>query len=664
MKVMAKVPVALSPFVSVSPALAFVQANGMQAISVTVLPSPCMLTDCEKFLTNEPNTFQFPIQFSIPEQSIPPTVSVKLHVSDHGLVVTPNKVDLGTINISEGKTFSVRITNKSCLWDSFSFLDLPLGVSAAAGGCGTVAPCSFVDTNITFTPQVTGQHDISLRLQSLLSNSSELRVSSNVVHGSLKLSQSVVYMRATAYGSTTTASIVLSNTCTSDKRFAFEIQDSSELQVTPAFGKIAPHACVRLQLDFHPNIAHSTSSPEDDVVEPEDGGSEKDALEFDAEGDARRSQQGALAASATSTQPKPRTWHLKCFNVASESIMPGDMPVECVALEVHTCAVPPCLQLAGDVVLDAIRHRYVCDFGTVCTGGLQVKTVQLRCTHSYAVAVCCTPIHPLGPFEQVTACRSISTGATVPFKLAFRPTNSGVFWEIVELSAGGHTVCCELSGEATGPRLLLVDAEQTEVDLGLMTASTSKCLEKEVSVKNPCPFPLEFGPKLGPLAVPNAGNMKKSCYFHPERANLAPNDTLCIKTRYKPDWQVRWITLLAGRDMLLGNNKEISDPFVPELQAPALKSNIGIGLKDDAEVVHLPVQGKCTHDRIIIQGASVVHNHQRVPPSIPRTHSMLSETREIVAQFPSALDCGEVATLTLQVTSTHQTVTLASILSM
>ena len=546
MKVLAKVPAVLAPFVSVSPALAFVQANAMQAISVTVLPAPVMLTECEKFLTTEPNTFQFPVQFSIPEQSIPPTVSVRLHVSEHGLVVSPSQVDLGTVTVSEGKTFPVRITNKCCLWDSYSFLELPRGVSVAGGGCGSVPPCSHVDTHITFTPQLTGQHDMSLRLQSLLSNSCGLRVSSNVVHGPLKLSQNVVHMRATAYGSTTSASIVLSNTCATEKRYAFELHDSSELQVTPAFGELPPHACVRLQLDFHPNITQSTAGPGHLVVENEDGVAEKDATESHREEDATQSPQGALVPSSNSDQPKPQTWHLKCFNVSSDSAVTGDMPVECVALEVHTCAVAPCLTLTGDAVLDVSRHRYVCDFGTVCTGELQVKSLQLRCTNGHEAAVCCTPTHPLGPFEQVTACRSISPGAAVPFKLAFRPTNAGIFWETVELTAGGHTVCCELSGEATGPSLQLVDAEQTEVDLGLMTASTSKCLEREVTVINPCPFPLEFGPKLGPLAVPNAGNMKNACYFHPERANLAPNDTLCIKTRYKPDWQVRKIWLSAN----------------------------------------------------------------------------------------------------------------------
>ena len=92
-----------------------------------------------------------------------------------------------------------------------------------------------------------------------------------------------------------------------------------------------------------------------------------------------------------------------------------------------------------------------------------------------------------------------------------------------------------------------------------------------------------------------------------------------------------------------------TDPAFPGLQAPALKSNIGIRLDDDVDTVHLPVHGKRTHDRIIFQGASVVHNHQRVPPSIPGTDSMQDKTRDIVAQFPSALNCGEVLTLELQV---------------
>lgn len=539
MKVLAKVPACFAPFVSVSPALAFVQGKGIQAISVTVLPAPVMLTECAKFLTKEPNTFQFPVQFSIPEQAIPPTVSVKVHVSNHGLVMSPTQIDLGTVTVSEGKTFSVRITNKCCSWDSFSFLELPRGVSAAGGGCGSVAPFSHVDVDITFTPQLTGQHDLSLRLHSLLSSSSGLRLSSNVVHGPLKLSQNVVYMPATAYGSTTSASIVLSNTCTTERRYAFEMEDASELQVTPAFGKIAPHACVRLQLDFHPKKTQGITSPEEQTEYTEEVAAETDSPEADTDVDSSQVQPGVLESSA-STPHKPCTWHLKCFNTASESSANGDQLVESVALEVHTCAVTPYLALAGDVVLDASRQRYVCDFGTVCTGELQVKSLQLRCTHNHDVVVsCCTPPHPLGPFEQVTACRSIKAGAALPFKLAFRPTNSGIFWEVVELSAAGHTVCCELSGGATGPRLQLMNAEQTEVDLGLMTANTSRCLEEQVSVTNPCAFPLDFGPELKLRASPNTGNMKNACYFHPARANLAPNDTLCIKTRFKPDWQVR-----------------------------------------------------------------------------------------------------------------------------
>lgn len=85
------------------------------------------------------------------------------------------------------------------------------------------------------------------------------------------------------------------------------------------------------------------------------------------------------------------------------------------------------------------------------------------------------------------------------------------------------------------------------------------------------------------------------------------------------------------------------------MQAPALKNTIGIRLQGDADVINLPVQGAARSDRIVIQGGSVVHIPQRVPPSIPAITKASPQTRDIVARFPSALTCGEAATLELQV---------------
>lgn len=543
LKVKAKVPSCLTPYVTLSPTLAFVQGHGLQAIAITVLPTPVMLKDCQKFIT-APDTFQFPIHFSISEQSIPPTVSVRMHVSHAGLVVSPTQVNLGVVKLSEGKTFSVSIANKGCLWDSFAFLDVPRGLSVARGGCGSVAPNDSVNVDVTFTPEFTGVHALSCSVHSLLSSSSKLCMTCNVVHGTLKMSQNVIHMSATAYGSTTTASVVLSNTSTSEQRFAFEMDDQSDLQVTPSFGKIGPDSCIRLQLDYQPSDRLGHSEVESEPQTSNDAQPKKDNAQVNNE---------LLADIAMeipgSKQPKSCTWHVKCFSVDTADCTSEGQKVDCVALEVHTCAVAPCLLLIGDVALDKHRQRYICDFGTVCTGAKTVKALKVQSKHSRSVQLSCTSTHPLGPFEQLTACRGIEPGMSVPLKLAFQPANSGAFWEVLELHADGLAVFCELIGNATGPDLQLEDSEQKELDLGLLTPHSGKSSSRELTVTNPCPFPLTCEPALKLQAPPNIGNAKKPCYFHPAKVTIAANDTMTIRTKYGPDWQV--CTIKPGIPVLL-----------------------------------------------------------------------------------------------------------------
>jgi hypothetical protein len=331
-----------------------------------------------------------------------------------------------------------------------------------------------------------------------------------------------------------TASTTLSNSMPQARRYAFHLDSGSELQVTPSSGVVAGNSSVRLQVDYAPRSSQTVHDQDEQPrqkAEPADPALQKEASIPDTEDRTEKSgQHGPDWKNA-------EEWHLTCYHNHFSKSMDVAQVLDSLALEIHTCAVLPCLCLDGTKFIRS-RNRHVLDFGTVCTGKRETKEVQLSTTLAHDTTISFIAPHPLGPFEQATACRVLPAGGSVPFKIAFFPTAEGTFWEVVEFHANGLIVCCDLRGEAKLSCLCLTEPQQPHLDFGCVNCSSQACLEQDLQITNPCPFPLKCRPRCA-LPVPgNVGNIQPSLYFHPCCVTLEPGQEATVKARYKPDWEV------------------------------------------------------------------------------------------------------------------------------
>lgn len=100
------------PVLHATSILPVLQAGDSFPITVSLKPSPEMLSHCAKHVAHaDSEILEIPMRLAVPDQKLPVHFTVRVQLTTSDLVFEPPCLDFGECVMPEGKALSLRVTN-------------------------------------------------------------------------------------------------------------------------------------------------------------------------------------------------------------------------------------------------------------------------------------------------------------------------------------------------------------------------------------------------------------------------------------------------------------------------------------------------------------------------------------------------------------------------
>lgn len=372
-------------------------------------------------------------------------------------------------------------------------------------GFGTLLPFETLQCSLAIAPPRDPYDDRDQQLQFSVSlrwagspGKRRIRCKATAVVPPVRLSAPGIDFEPTAPGDRRTKTFVVTNTSESSQLLEVKIPDTMAVTVSPVCFRLAAGAALPLHVTFAPPAvampqvwkqqlqevlsagiaAIPQGTSRSDVISPVVEDAKIAAVAPGPTHDALVQQQ------VETLQNLPVSQHngtLALF-VSSGSVTAPYRLRDCVHLHLTLPVVPPCLVVVSGECTPAV------DFGQVATVQQVVRRFTLRNIGAMPVVLTCEVLDTTAAFRLLRRLRPILPGGELHVDVAFAPPAPGVYFEQLLLHCPEQTLRVQLLGTAVDPALRVEPAG--DVIFGdVYVGSTAS---REITLHNPCPFPVSF----------------------------------------------------------------------------------------------------------------------------------------------------------------------------
>ncbi|XP_067826189.1 cilia- and flagella-associated protein 74 [Heptranchias perlo] len=258
------------------PKSGYIQAQSTFTFQLKFLPRQSLPEDAEQYFDKGTSILEAPMIIWVANQTRPVPFTVHAIVTSSDLEIDQQKIDFGPCSIYESVWTTVRLTNKSILSQEFGFIGIPEYVDVQPNdGFGVLLPLETMNIDIFFKAKQAKEYTFELICKSEINRDFKISCKAIGVFPPLELSHSVIHFAATALNDTSTATLYVVNSHTSQNEFThpvprigkgeiapvgptsfeFVIPENSYITIVPAVGTVMPGKKCKVQLMFKPTLA-------------------------------------------------------------------------------------------------------------------------------------------------------------------------------------------------------------------------------------------------------------------------------------------------------------------------------------------------------------------------------------------------------------------------
>nr|XP_054769266.1 cilia- and flagella-associated protein 74-like [Lytechinus pictus] len=181
-----------------------------------------------------------------------------------------------------------------------------------------------------------------------------------------------------------------------------------------------------------------------------------------------------------------RSYSIPCYVASGMTANPGTLPYDVhntLFLEVHCPAVRPSLVVISN------HGRSVVDFSEVSVGQRVIKSITVQNVSPEAVNLQSSVLDTGGPFLMLNALRSLAPDETHTILVAFEPMKANLFYEVLDVKSGEHTLGITLRGHGLMPEVKLSLADD-RLDMGYVIAGEEA--EETFKLENMSSFAIDY----------------------------------------------------------------------------------------------------------------------------------------------------------------------------
>ncbi|XP_041480750.1 cilia- and flagella-associated protein 74-like [Lytechinus variegatus] len=181
-----------------------------------------------------------------------------------------------------------------------------------------------------------------------------------------------------------------------------------------------------------------------------------------------------------------RSYSIPCYVASGMTADPGTLPYDVhntLFLEVHCPAVRPSLVVISN------HGRSVVDFSEVSVGQRVIKSITVQNVSPEAVNLQSSVLDTGGPFLMLNALRSLAPDETHTILIAFEPMKANLFYEVLDVKSGEHTLGITLRGHGLMPEVKLSLADD-RLDMGYVIAGEEA--EETFKLENMSSFAIDY----------------------------------------------------------------------------------------------------------------------------------------------------------------------------
>ncbi|XP_030843009.1 cilia- and flagella-associated protein 74 [Strongylocentrotus purpuratus] len=180
------------------------------------------------------------------------------------------------------------------------------------------------------------------------------------------------------------------------------------------------------------------------------------------------------------------SYSIPCYVASGEPGDPGTLPYDVhntLFLEVHGPTVRPSLVVISN------HGRSAVDFSEVSVGQRVIKSITIQNVSPEAVDLTSSVLDTGGPFLMLNALRSLAPDETHTILVAFEPMKANLFYEVLDVKSGEHTLGITLKGHGLLPEVKLSLADD-QLDMGYVIAGEEA--EETFKLENMSSFAIDY----------------------------------------------------------------------------------------------------------------------------------------------------------------------------
>ncbi|XP_048471141.1 cilia- and flagella-associated protein 74 [Rhincodon typus] len=257
------------------PKTGYIQAHSNFSFQLKFLPRQSLAEDAKRYFNEGTRVLEAPMNILVANQTRPIPFTVHAIVTSSDLEIDRQTIDFGYCSIYESVWTTISLTNKSILSQEYGFVDIPEYVEVQPNdGFGVLLPLETLNIDIMFKAKQAKEYAFELICKSEINREFKISCQAIGVFPPLKLSHSVIHFAATALNDTSTVTLYVENSHTSQNEFThpvprigkgetapvgptlfeFAIPESSYLSIAPAVGTVMPGEKCLVHLLFKPTL--------------------------------------------------------------------------------------------------------------------------------------------------------------------------------------------------------------------------------------------------------------------------------------------------------------------------------------------------------------------------------------------------------------------------
>ncbi|XP_060708022.1 cilia- and flagella-associated protein 74 isoform X1 [Hemiscyllium ocellatum] len=257
------------------PKTGYIQAHSNFSFQLKFLPRKSLPEDAKKYFNKETRVLEAPMNILVANQTRSIPFIVHAIVTSSDLEIDSQTIDFGYCSIYESVWTTISLTNKSILSQEYGFVDIPEYVEVQPNdGFGVLLPLETLNIDIIVKAKEAKEYTFELICKSEINREFKISCQAVGVFPPLKLSHSVIHFAATALNDTSTVTLYVENSHTSQNEFIhsvprigkgeiapvgptlfeFVIPEYSYLSIAPAVGTVMPGEKCLVHLIFKPTL--------------------------------------------------------------------------------------------------------------------------------------------------------------------------------------------------------------------------------------------------------------------------------------------------------------------------------------------------------------------------------------------------------------------------